>query len=221
MNNLQIPEGLTQIQPLRDIIFDHLREAIVSGQLEPGQRLIEREVAEKFQASRTPVREALQKLEMEGFLERLGRRGDVVRSVDYAGMEEAYFLRMTLEPVMVRECIKNMTPEEKMQLQVILDEAEACHERGEAFSEKLKAFDHLLMDTCGLPKMKGIVTALNDDLRRFTRFNLSHRKRRLDAVKEHRGICEAILANKSDLAEKLTREHIQNSFDELKKELKK
>lgn len=223
MNNLHIPEGLTQTQPIREIIFEYLREAIVSGQLPPGQRLIERDLAERFQASRTPVREALRKLETEGFIEKVGRRGDVVRSVDYAGMKEAYFLRMTLEPVMVRECIAKMTTDEKQQLSAILDEAEICNEKGEgeACSEKLRAFDQLMMDTCGLPKMRGIILNLYDDLRRFTRFNLSQRKRRIDAVQEHREICDAMLNNQSDLAAELTRKHIENSFEQLKKELKK
>ena len=117
MDSLHVPEGLTEVQPIREIIFEFLREAILEGRIHPGQRLIERDVAERFNASRTPVREALRKLEMEGFIERKGRRGDVVRSIKRSEMEEAYALRMALEPLMVRCAIERLDEAQKKKLE--------------------------------------------------------------------------------------------------------
>lgn len=221
MKNLNVPEGLTKTRPIRDIIFDYLREAIVEGDLKPGSRLIERDLAEKFEASRTPVREALRKLEVEGFLERKGRRGDVVRSVNQREMEEAYLLRMHLEPLMVQECIKRITPEVKEELTDVLEKAKELElqENSEKISEHLLNFDSLLMASCELPKLRNILNGLQEDLSRFRRFNLSHKERRMEALKEHQEICKAILEDNSELAAELTHKHISNSFEELKKEL--
>lgn len=221
MNNLNVPKGLTQTRSIRDIIFDYLRKAIIEGDLQPGDRLVERDLAEKFQASRTPVREALRKLEMEGFVERKGRKGDRVRSVNQQEMEEAYLLRMNLEPLMVQKCMKRLTPEIKQELTRILEESETLHLQNEKekISDNFLNFDSLLMEACELPKLRGILLGLQEDLRRFRRFNLSHWERRKEALKEHRAICKAILEDQTDLAMELTRQHIRNSYTEVKREM--
>ncbi len=223
MNQLKIPKGLTEVQPVREIIFEYLREAIIEGTLTPGQRLVERELAEKFQASRTPVREALRKLEMEGFIERQGRRGDVVRLVDYSEMEEAYLLRFQLEPLMIQEAIRNITESQKEKLQKILDTAQAAQNSGDGqkLSEELASFDEFLMDISNRPKLRMILLSLREDLERFRRYNLSHQQRRSNALKEHRGIFEAIFEGNAESAMERTKTHVLNAFEEIKKELKK
>ena len=223
MDSLHVPAGLTEVQPIREIIFEFLREAILEGRIHPGQRLIERDVAERFNASRTPVREALRKLEMEGFIERKGRRGDVVRSIKRSEMEEAYALRMALEPLMVRCAIERLDESQKRKLEQLIAEAESFDEEDEGshVSENLMQFDQLLLDACGMPKLKAILISLQENLRRFRRLNLSHRVRRIEAVLEHKEIYQAVLAGDTEKAEKLTKQHVQNSLDELTRELQK
>ncbi len=223
MDSLHVPEGLTEVHPIREIIFEFLREAILEGRIHPGQRLIERDVAERFNASRTPVREALRKLEMEGFIERKGRRGDVVRSIKRSEMEEAYALRMALEPLMVRCAIERLDEAQKKKLEQLIAEAESFDEddEGSHVSENLMQFDQLLLDACGMPKLKAILISLQENLRRFRRLNLSHRVRRTEAVLEHKEIYQAVLAGDTEKAEKLTKQHVQNSLDELTRELQK
>lgn len=223
MDSLHVPEGLTEVQPIREIIFEFLREAILEGRIHPGQRLIERDVAERFKASRTPVREALRKLEMEGFIERKGRRGDVVRSIKRSEMEEAYALRMALEPLMVRCAMERLDTTQKDKLKQLIAEVENFDEsdEGSHVSENLMQFDQLLLDACGMPKLKAILINLQENLRRFRRLNLSHRGRRMEAVLEHKEIYQAVLANDTEKAEQLTKKHVENSLEELTRELKK
>lgn len=222
VDELDIPKGLAEIQPIREIIFDYLRAAIIDKRLHPGAKMVEREIAERFQVSRTPVREALQRLENEGFLERKQSKSYLVRSIPYEEMQEAYMLRLALEPLMVCASIKHLSKSEIIKLQNILDDAARFHRESdhEQVSNKLLEFDFILMEASRLNKLKEILSGLIEDLRRFRRSNISNKARRLEAVQEHRKILEAIIAGDEELAAQRTREHIQNSYDGLNNALK-
>lgn len=217
LDELDVPTGLAETQPIREIIFDYLRVAILDKKLKSGAKMVEREVAERFNVSRTPVREAFQRLESEGFLERNHGKSYLVRSIAYEEMQEAYMLRLTLEPLMVAACIDHINQEEMHKLEQILDVAEKLHAEGNhtQVSSKLIEFDSVLMQTARLKKLKAILSDLMTDLRRFRRSNLSDKKRRIDAVQEHRKILEAIIAKDKEQAKAYTRTHIQNSFDRI------
>lgn len=216
------PTSLANIQPIREILYEYLRTAIIEKRLQPGQKMVEREIADRFQVSRTPVREALQKLETEGFLERKKSKSFLVRSVAYEEVQEAYMIRLALEPLMVQASVRNITVADCNALAQILDEAEQFHasENSEKVSEKLLEFDLVLMNISRLPKLKEILLGLQGDMRRFRRSNLFHKARRIDAVHEHRGILQAIKDGDEKLAAQRTREHIQGSRDELNTALK-
>ena len=81
--------NLNDYKPLRDVIFDTLREAIIVGELKPGQRLMEVQLAEKMGVSRTPVREAIRKLELEGLVEMLPRKGAHVAELSVKDIMDA------------------------------------------------------------------------------------------------------------------------------------
>src|SRR5580658_1901535 len=90
-------QPLRREQPLRDRIHDRLRSAILSGELAPGSPIIEAELAARLGASRTPVREALRRLETEGLLEPRGLRGSVVRVLDSGEIDCLFEIREALE----------------------------------------------------------------------------------------------------------------------------
>lgn len=223
MSEFAISADLANTPPIRETIFDYLRTAIMEKRLRPGQKMVEREIAEQFQISRTPVREALQKLETEGFLERKKSKSYLVRSVAFEEMQEAYMLRHVLEPLMVRACAQKITSSESEILKHILSETMQAHHNGDynKVSEKLLEFDRTLMDIANLPKLKEILLSLLEDLRRFRCSNLTHRARRVEAIQEHTQILEAIMAGNEDLAAQYTCEHIQNSQNQLQNALKK
>ena len=119
-----IAAQISEVKQLRDIIFEHLRQEILDGNLRPNDRLIERDIAAKLNVSRTPIREALRKLETEGFVEHLPRKGIVVRGLNITEIEEIYDIRRELECLVVRKAISTITEHDIQKMKVILAELE-------------------------------------------------------------------------------------------------
>ena len=92
-----IPIKLDGYKPLRDIVFETLREAIINQTLKPGERLMEIQLAEEMGVSRTPVREAIRKLELEGLVVMVPRKGAYVAGISMKDIHEVYELRSALE----------------------------------------------------------------------------------------------------------------------------
>ena len=105
--------NLNDYKPLRDVIFDTLREAIIVGELKPGQRLMEVQLAEKMGVSRTPVREAIRKLELEGLVEMLPRKGAHVAELSVKDIMDVLEVRATLDGLATSLSATRITDDEK------------------------------------------------------------------------------------------------------------
>ena len=97
--------------PLRDVVFNTLRQAILRGEMEPGERLMEIQLAQKLGVSRTPIREAIRKLELEGLVIMIPRKGAEVAHITEKDMKDVLEVRSTLEDLVVELAIKNVTDE--------------------------------------------------------------------------------------------------------------
>lgn len=97
--------------PLRDVVFNTLRQAILRGELEPGERLMEVALAQKLGVSRTPIREAIRKLELEGLVVMIPRKGAEVACITEKDMRDVLEVRGTLEELAVALACRNMTEE--------------------------------------------------------------------------------------------------------------
>ena len=97
--------------PLRDVVFNTLRQAILRGEMEPGERLMEIQLAQKLGVSRTPIREAIRKLELEGLVIMIPRKGAEVAHITEKDMRDVLEVRSTLEELAVTLACKNVTPE--------------------------------------------------------------------------------------------------------------
>lgn len=97
--------------PLRDVVFNTLRQAILRGEMEPGERLMEIQLAQKLGVSRTPIREAIRKLELEGLVIMIPRKGAEVAHITEKDMKDVLEVRSTLEELVVELAIKNVTDE--------------------------------------------------------------------------------------------------------------
>ncbi|MBP2626212.1 MAG: GntR family transcriptional regulator [Firmicutes bacterium] len=217
MGDLIITEQISEIKQLRDIIFEHLRQEILDGNLKPDDRLIERNIAAKLNVSRTPIREALRKLESEGFVEHVPRKGVVVRGFNITEIEEIYDIRKELECLVVRKAISNITDHDIHIMNVILEELEKEEQADQAHltAKGLHDFDEVILNMTHMPLLKNFVHVLKESLIRYQRINLSHAPRRKDAIGEHKAILQAIIDRDVLRAEKLTIEHIDNSKEEL------
>lgn len=123
---------LKDFQPallLHDQIFQHLREQIIKGQLEEGKRLNEVNLQKMFRTSRTPIREAFRRLEAEGFVEFLPRKGAFVRSISLENLREATEVRASIEGLAIRLAMRNTTPDHLAVLTQILDDMDEAFKR--------------------------------------------------------------------------------------------
>ncbi len=103
--------GINEYLPLRDVVFNTLRQAILRGELAPGERLMEIQLADKLGVSRTPIREAIRKLELEGLVVMIPRKGAEVASITEKDMRDVLEVRSTLEELAVTLACKNVTLE--------------------------------------------------------------------------------------------------------------
>ena len=102
--------------PLRDVVFNTLRQAILRGEMEPGERLMEIQLAEKLGVSRTPIREAMRKLEQEGLVVMIPRRGAQVANITEKDLNDVLEVRIALENVAIEKACARMTEEEMRRL---------------------------------------------------------------------------------------------------------
>ncbi|WP_378951418.1 GntR family transcriptional regulator [Pelosinus sp. sgz500959] len=219
MDHLMISEQISEVKQLRDIIFEHLRQEILDGHLKPDDRLIERDIATKLNVSRTPIREALRKLESEGFVEHVPRKGVIVRGFNMTEIEEIYDIRKELECLVVRKAISKITNEDIQMLKRILEglETEETMDQLQSTAKGLDQFDEVILNMTQMPLLKNFVYNLKESLIRYRRINLSNAPRRKSAICEHKAILQAIINRDVPQAERLTIEHIDHARDELLK----
>ena len=112
------PIRLDSYQPLRDVVCETLRDAVRNGILKPGERLMEIQLAEELGVSRTPVREAIRRLELEGYVIMMPRRGTYVANLSIRDINEVFEIRTSLESLSSGLAAERITDEELERLQL-------------------------------------------------------------------------------------------------------
>ena len=118
--------------PLRDVVFNTLRDAIINGDIEPGERLIEISLADTLGVSRTPVREAIRELETEGLVVMTPRKGAEVAKISNKDLTDVLEVRRVLEVLAVELACEKITPEQLARLEENLNDFDACVGKGSA-----------------------------------------------------------------------------------------
>lgn len=209
---LQPIENEPQSQ-VRDKVYERLRQAILKGRLQPGDRLVERKLAEQLAVSRTPVREAIRMLELEGLVSHLPRVGAMVARVNDMEVFEIYRIRAVLEGLAARMAAERIGAEQLEHLGVLLKYIEAYSAEGDVGNlEKVhREFNDLIYKAANSQRLYGMITTLVDHITRFIRVGYSYPGRIPEATREHRQLVEAIKMRDGDLSERIAREHIDNS----------
>jgi DNA-binding GntR family transcriptional regulator len=185
-----------------DAVYQALRHSILQGDLAPGERLRSDALANELRVSRTPVREALRKLEAEGLVARSGS-GLIVRALSEQDLTELFYVREALEGMAARLAAENATPSEKAEIRELLEDMEALRRRGEVEAlRRLTGEFHQLVcrashNNCLLQSLK----ALLDTIRQIQTSTLYGEGRPVEAIKEHRDLLRAIEARDGDRAE--------------------
>jgi DNA-binding GntR family transcriptional regulator len=206
--NLGAPLGHQQLSQL---VTSRLREMILSGQVEPGHRLVEGRIAEELNVSRVPVREALRALGAEGLVEIRPRLGAVVASLEPAAAREMVQIRATLEGLNARLAAEHRTPELMARIEQVLEQGRAQIESGQGDGlQELNARFHDLLYAAGANSMLAdLMRSLRDRTRRlFLTTNAEEIRQTWD---EHAGILRAVQSGDSALAAMLAERHVMRA----------
>jgi len=191
-------------------VFDYLKLAITKGDIAPGSRLVENRIADSTGVSRTPVREALHKLESQGFLKKLPAGGFTVLGLTSQDIDETFGIRSVLESYAARLAAENHTPEGLAQLEKKIQEYQHCLERGQVEElERINTqFHELLYTLSESPRLIKMIADLKAQIQRFRHIILSQETMAQQSNQDHKQMVTAIRNHDADGVEKLVREHI-------------
>lgn len=208
-----VPIRLDSYKPLRELVFESIREAIIGGQLPPGERLMEIQLAEEMGVSRTPVREAIRKLELEGLVVMIPRKGAYVSGLSMKDISDVFEIRGALEGLAAELASERITDEELENMERHLVRISEGIEKGDITSvvEIDTDFHSMLYTASRNQRLGQIINNLREQIQRFRQTSLSYPGRMRVALEEHRRIIEAISARDAELARKLAAEHIENA----------
>lgn len=213
MERRLVPVTLDNYKPLREIVFESLRDAIISAILKPGERLMEIQLAEEMGVSRTPVREAIRKLELEGFVVMVPRKGAYVAGISTKDIADVFELRAALEGLAAGLAAERITEEELELLERCLVKVSESVKNNDL--EKLIELDTEFHDTLFKAsrneRLVQIVSNLREQIQRFRTASLSTPGRMQFALQEHKKIVEAVSDRNVELAQALAKEHIENA----------
>ncbi|MBT0567792.1 GntR family transcriptional regulator [Williamsia sp. CHRR-6] len=195
-----------------ELIVDELRRLVLSGELARGERLRQDDLAQRFSASITPVREALQQLVAEGLLVSEPHRGVRVAGVDLSRITGVYVVRRLTEAYAMRRVVDRMSPRDLRAAQAILEQLSGAQAAGDAAlaRELNRRFHFHFYDRCGLPALRdeiaGMWRAFPWDLM------LSSGSRMSQSAIEHAMIVDAVRAGDADRAAEVTEQHIMHGY---------
>ena len=196
---------------LRDQVYDRIRAAILSGELAPGAPVIEAELAATLGASRTPVREALRRLETEGMLEPRGARGTVVRELKRDEIECIFEIREALETLAARRASRRMTERDFVELERLIERMrERVDDPGEMERLDTRFHDGILALADGV-RLKRMLGDLRADILPWRFLALATPERRTATVAEHSAMLAALRARDEAQIVATTIRHIANT----------
>lgn len=207
-------------QPASEEVFRTLRRMILAGQLRHGEHLVERRLAEQLRVSRTPIREALRKLEAEGLVRREPYRGLVVASLTPEEVNEISLIREVLEGLAARQAALHRTQANLRTLRSLLRQMEnASRDKTDGapgdFADLHARFHDTLVLAAASPRLRSFLSTLRDYLESFASLGYRQSGRGRQAFAEHQEIVQHIAAGKADQAEEVARLHIRHSKDAL------
>jgi len=204
--------AFSRAKSVRELVYETLKKAICDGGFATGTRLVEEELARQLQVSRTPIREAMRRLESEGLVAHVHGKGATVLGFSRDDVIELYSIREALEALAIHYTIQHITTEEITRLKAILDNMRAHFQRKDvgAHFEWNQRFNDLLIHTCKMPRLIRLINTYREHLHHFRYAAMSkHEGRMLEALREHEQILHAIVAKDSVKAESLVRQHLQ------------
>lgn len=203
---------------LADQVFEHLETDILSGKYQRGELLTENKLSTELGVSRTPIREALRRLEQEHLIEETGK-GSMVIGINEKDLEDIFVIRRQLEGLAAATAAQRRTEEQLCELKEVLELQEFYLERHDADRIKLmdNRFHEYIYKLSGSTIFYDILIPLHKKIQKYRKASVESGSRANASVAEHRAIFEAIAANDKASAAKLTVDHINNAYEHILK----
>ena len=199
--------------PLRDVVFNTLRQAILKGELKPGERLMEIQLANKLGVSRTPVREAIRKLELEGLVLMIPRKGAEVAEITRQDMEDVLEVRTALEELAVKDACDHITDAQLSELKKASNEFKKALLEGKDLVTCADADMHFHDVILSATNNRRLIQMLNNLSEQMYRYRFEYIKdfsQHDRVVEEHKVIYQAIVKKDKETASNMAKVHIDN-----------
>ena len=204
--------NMNEYLPLRDVVFNTLRQAILKGELAPGERLMEIQLAEKLGVSRTPIREAIRKLELEGLVLMIPRKGAEVAKISEKSLRDVLEVRRSLEELAIELACQRMSPEELGRLERTQESFRVAIKKGNAMviAETDERFHDIIYQSTGNEKLVQMLNNLREQMYRYRLEYIKDKDKRQILLLEHDHILRALKGRNIAEARAAVREHIDN-----------
>jgi len=206
---------LRQRKSLGQHVFEHLKQAIIRGQVQPDKWLVESHIAEALDISRTPVREAIHKLEREGLVQKQPRGGFTVLGLNRSDIEETFGIRSVLESYAARLAAIKHRKHELKPLEKKIEEFQRHLDKKqwEALPRVNTEFHDLLYALSKSPKLIHLINGLRDQIYRFRKIILEQENMAHKSNEDHRLMLDLIRRRDAEGVERIVREHILRGQD--------
>ncbi len=214
-------QNMDEYLPLRDVVFKTLRQAILTGELKPGERLMEIHLADRLGVSRTPIREAIRKLELEGLVTMIPRRGAEVAQISASNLKDVLEVRQALDALGVELACERITEEGLEALK------EACDYFAQVTSTKDAtvitkadvALHDVIIAATGNERLQQMISNLSEQMYRYRFEYIKDSSYHALLIEEHRRIYESIAARDKERAVKEIQQHIDNQLNTIMEHL--
>lgn len=220
---IQFQAKMDEVLPLRDVVFNTLRKAILTGELKPGERLMEIHLANQLGVSRTPIREAIRKLELEGLVIMIPRRGAEVAQITEKSLKDVLEVRRALDALCAELACDRITEEEKQQLKTACDEFEKATRMGDVttIAEADVALHDIIVAATGNRRLIQLINNLSEQMYRYRFEYIKEEDKHNHLVEEHRMIYESIIQHDKEKAAQAAKLHIDNQEKSIIRQIRK
>jgi len=210
MARQQLPEEMEQ--SLVDKAYEYVKTQILTLSYRPGQALSEAKIAEEMGISRTPVREAIRRLMAEGLVTWIPGQGKLVYILSLRDLEEIFEIKLSLESMVAASAAANRTEAEARELERIMADMEAAEASGDVdgWMEADMQYHELLYRLANKPRVRQIITNLNEQWHRLRLGLVALEMRMAVSVREHRRVTDAIVAGEPDGAATAMADHLKS-----------
>lgn len=218
-NNFHL--AMDEFLPLRDVVFNTLRQAILTGELKPGERLMEIHLANKLGVSRTPIREAIRKLELEGLVTMIPRRGAEVAQITGKSLQDVLEVRRSLDALCAELACERISDEDIQKLEAACKEFEEATRKGDmrAIASADVSLHDIIVQATGNKRLVQLVNNLAEQMYRYRFEYIKDFSVYSRLIEEHRVIFEAIRDKNKEVAAAAAVTHIDNQMESIARQL--